>query len=160
MEGEFRPPFHDVWPILQERQHRAAGWAKAAPANHLTIALINKIIYRSRMSLQDRLDTTLAAIAHPARREMLARLASGDRTVSELAAPFDMSMPAISRHVKVLERAGLITQHRDAQFRRCTLNVEPLMEIASWTDQYREIWHARFDKMEQCLKAESGEQND
>ena len=97
------------------------------------------------------LDLTFAALAHPVRREMLARLAGGSATVKELAAPFEMSLPAISKHVRVLERAGLITQGQDAQFRPCELNPLPLKEIASWTEQYRPIWEARFDRMAEYL---------
>lgn len=103
------------------------------------------------------LDTAFSALAHPARREILARLAHGHATVNELAAPFDMSLPAVSRHIKVLEKAGLITQGQDAQFRPCQLNAEPLKAVASWTEQYRPIWEARFDQMETCLKQLKGE---
>ena len=98
------------------------------------------------------LDAAFSALAHPARRAILARLAVGDATVNELAAPFEMSLPAVSRHIKVLEKAGLISQGQDAQFRPCTLNAEPLRAVASWAEQYRPIWEARFDQMEDCLK--------
>lgn len=72
--------------------------------------------------------------------------------MNELAEPFDMSLPAISRHIKVLERAGLVTQSQSAQFRPCSLNADPLKAVASWTEQYRPIWEARFDKMDECVK--------
>lgn len=100
------------------------------------------------MMTSAQLDETFAALSNPLRREILARLVAGDATVNELSEPFDVSLPAISRHLKVLERAGLIKRKQDAQFRPCTINVEPLKEIASWTDQYRRIWDARFDQME------------
>lgn len=106
----------------------------------------------SCMTEQSRLDETFAALANPTRRAILARLADGHATVNELAAPFDMSLPAISKHLKVLEKAGLIDRGQDAQFRPCMLNAEPLKALASWTDQYRHIWEARFDRMEQFLK--------
>ena len=83
---------------------------------------------------------------------MLAQLSSGDATVNELAAPFDMSLPAISRHIKVLEKAGLVSRAQNAQFRPCRLDTKPLQEIALWTDQYRQIWEARFDAVDKILK--------
>ena len=95
----------------------------------------------------DRLSQTFAALANSTRRAMLARLAEGEATVNELAEPFDLSLPAISKHIKVLERAGLITQGQDAQFRPCTINVTPLVEVSKWTEQYRHIWEERFDRM-------------
>jgi len=98
------------------------------------------------------LDKTFAALANPTRRAILARLAVGHATVNELAEPFDMSLPAVSKHIKTLERAGLITQERDAQFRPCTLNAEPLQALAAWTEQYRPIWETRFDTMNTVLQ--------
>lgn len=98
------------------------------------------------------LDDTFAALANPTRRAILARLASGAATVNELAEPFEMSLPAISKHIKVLQNAGLIMRGQTAQFRPCTLNAEPLEALASWTEQYRHIWEARFDKMDDVLK--------
>jgi len=97
------------------------------------------------------LDQTFAALAHPARRAMLARLAKGHATVKELAKPFEMSLPAVSKHIRVLERAGLITQGQDAQFRPCSLNSKPLQQVADWAEQYRPIWESRFDKMTTLL---------
>jgi DNA-binding transcriptional ArsR family regulator len=102
--------------------------------------------------MPEQLDNTFSALAHPVRRQILARLAAGEATVTELAAPFEMSLPAVSRHIKVLERAGLVVQGQSAQFRPCMLNPAPLREIASWAEQYRPIWEARFDKMEFHLK--------
>ena len=99
----------------------------------------------------DRLDQTFAALANATRRAILARLAQGEATVNELAEPFDLSLPAISKHIKVLERAGLITQGRDAQYRPCTIDVAPLEEVSKWTEQYRHIWEARFDQMDDYL---------
>ena len=99
----------------------------------------------------DRLSQTFAALANSTRRAILARLASGEATVNELAEPFNMSLPAISKHIKVLERAGLITQGRKAQYRPCTIDVTPLKEISKWTEQYRHIWEARFDRMDDYI---------
>jgi len=95
----------------------------------------------------ERLDQTFAALANTTRRAILARLAEGEATVNELAEPFDMSLPAISKHIKVLERAGLIIQGQKAQYRPCTIDVTPLREISTWTEQYRHIWEERFDRM-------------
>ena len=105
------------------------------------------------MNETDQLDAAFGALANPTRRAILAHLAKGQATVNALAAPFQMSLPAISRHIRVLEDAGLITRGRDAQFRPCTLNTKPLQAVANWTDQYRPIWDARFDVMADILKA-------
>jgi DNA-binding transcriptional ArsR family regulator len=99
----------------------------------------------------ERLDQTFAALANSTRRAILARLANGEATVNELAEPFNMSLPAISKHIKVLERAGLVVQGQKAQYRPCTIDVTPLQEISSWTEQYRHIWEARFDRMEDYI---------
>ena len=113
------------------------------------------------MATTDELSETFSALAHPARRAILARLAQGDATVNEIAEPFAMSLPAISKHIKVLERAGLIVQGQNAQFRPCSINAAPLREIVSWAEQYRPIWEARFDQMEHYLNqaAEAGDGN-
>ncbi|MBY5935389.1 metalloregulator ArsR/SmtB family transcription factor [Tateyamaria omphalii] len=103
------------------------------------------------MNSDDQLDAAFAALAHPVRRAILARLAKGTATVNTLAEPFEMSLPAVSRHIRVLETAGLIKRDRNAQFRPCTLEPGPLKDIAAWTDMYRPIWEARFDTMEQLL---------
>ncbi len=100
----------------------------------------------------DQLSTTFAALADPTRRAILARRASGERSVTELAAPFEMSMPAVSKHLRVLERAGLIVRSRDAQWRPCRLNASPLKQVADWTDRYRHIWEARLDRLDDYLK--------
>ena len=104
------------------------------------------------MNESDQLDATFAALANPARRAILARLAQGQATVNALAEPFDMSLPAVSKHIRVLEAAGLITRGKNAQFRPCTLNAKPLESITNWTEQYRPIWDARFDRMGNILK--------
>ena len=98
------------------------------------------------------LNTTFGALADPTRRAILARLAAGEASVTELAEPFDMSMPAISKHLKVLERAGLIARGRDAQWRPCRLEPAPLKDVADWVERYREMWEARFDRLDDCLR--------
>lgn len=108
------------------------------------------------MTVSDPLDAAFAALAHPVRRAILAELVKGQATVNELAAPFDMSLPAVSRHIKVLERAGLVSQAHDGQFRPCTLNAAPLEAVANWTEQYLNIWEARFDVMESSLQQMRG----
>src|SRR4051812_16147361 len=100
----------------------------------------------------DHLSTTFAALADPTRRAILARLASGECSVTELAQPFDMSMPAVSKHLRVLERAGLITRSRDAQWRPCRIEAGPLREVADWTERYRHIWEARLDRLDTYLQ--------
>jgi len=100
----------------------------------------------------DSLSVTFAALADPTRRAILASLARGEKTVSELAKPFDMSMPAITKHLKVLERAKLIERSRDAQFRPCRLQPMPLKEIDKWMEKYRRIWEARFDQLDEYVK--------
>jgi DNA-binding transcriptional ArsR family regulator len=99
----------------------------------------------------DRLSQTFAALANATRRAILARLAEGEATVNELAEPFDLSLPAISKHIKVLERAGLIIQGQKAQYRPCTIDVTPLEEISRWTEQYRHIWEERFDQIDDYI---------
>lgn len=103
----------------------------------------------------DALSTTFAALADPTRRAILARLAAGEASVGELAAPFDISLPAVSRHLKVLERAGLIERETDAQWRRCHLRGAPLADAADWIDRYRAFWEARFDGLASFLKSEA-----
>jgi len=98
------------------------------------------------------LDSTFAALADPTRRAILARLALGETSVTELAEPFEMSMPAISKHLKVLERAGLIDRGREAQYRPARLNPEALKSAADWIDEYRQFWEASFDRLDAYLK--------
>lgn len=98
------------------------------------------------------LDATFAALADPTRRAIVARLAEGDATVLELAEPFDISLPAISKHLKVLEQAGLISRGRDAQRRPCSLRGESLRDVSAWADHTRRAWEARFDRLDDYLK--------
>jgi DNA-binding transcriptional ArsR family regulator len=97
------------------------------------------------------LDATFAALADPTRRAILARLAKGEATVNELVAPFKLSQPAISKHLKVLEKAGLITRGRDAQKRPCRIEAKPLAEANEWLEDYRKIWEANFDRLDALL---------
>lgn len=100
---------------------------------------------------EERLSETFAALASVTRRRILARLARGAATVNELAEPFDMTLPAISKHIKVLENAGLVTRGRRAQYRPCALNATPLREVATWAEQYRPVWESRFDQLDDYL---------
>jgi DNA-binding transcriptional ArsR family regulator len=100
----------------------------------------------------DRLSTTFAALADPTRRAILARLASGEKSVKELAKPFKMTLPAVTKHLKVLQRAGLISQGRQAQWRPCRLRPEPLKKASAWIEQYRQFWEENLDRLEQYLK--------
>jgi len=102
--------------------------------------------------MHDRLSETFAALADPTRRAMLARLASGEASVTQLAEPFAMSMPAISKHLKVLERAGLISRGREAQWRPCRLEAGPLQQIAGWIENYRQFWEESFDRLDDYLQ--------
>ena len=100
----------------------------------------------------DQLSVTFAALADPTRRAILARLATGERSVTELAEPFDMSLPAVSKHLRVLERAGLIARGRSAQWRPCRIDAGPLKQVAEWTEDFRRIWETRFDNLELYLQ--------
>ena len=100
----------------------------------------------------DQLDLTFAALADPTRRAILARLAGGPASVTELAAPFKMTLPAVSKHLKVLERAGLIGRGRDAQWRPCSLNAVPLKDVADWVGSYRRFWDESFNRLEEYLR--------
>lgn len=100
----------------------------------------------------DQLSTTFAALADPTRRAILARLASGECSVTELSEPFDMSMPAVSKHLRVLERAGLIARGREAQWRPCRIDAAPIKDVAEWAERYRAIWEARFDRLDHYLQ--------
>ena len=102
--------------------------------------------------MADNLSATFAALADPTRRAILARLASGQASVTDLAAPFEMSMPAISKHLKVLERAGLITRSREAQWRPCRLEATPLKEVADWMENYRRFWDESFTRLDAYLR--------
>jgi len=100
----------------------------------------------------DRLSTTFAALADPTRRAILACLALGESSVTELAEPFDMSLPAISKHLKVLQRAGLIARGREAQWRPCRIDAKPLQDVADWVEHYRQFWEQSFDRLDVYLK--------
>ena len=102
--------------------------------------------------MADRLSSTFAALADPTRRAILARLALGEASVLKLAEPFDMSLPAISKHLKVLERAGLITRTRDAQMRPCRIDVHALREADDWLEEYRRLWEERLDRLDDYLR--------
>lgn len=107
----------------------------------------------------DRLSATFAALADPTRRAILARLVEGPANVKELAAPFRMTLPAISKHLKVLEHAGLISRGREAQWRPCKLEASPLKDVADWTEQYRRFFEASFDRLDAYLKDLQAKQN-
>jgi|SRR4051794_23426559 DNA-binding transcriptional ArsR family regulator len=100
---------------------------------------------------EDRLTETFAALANPTRRAILERLAAGESNVLELAAPFEMTLPAVSKHLKVLERAGLVVRGRHAQYRPCALDATPLEEVSSWAEQYRPVWESRLERLDEYL---------
>jgi DNA-binding transcriptional ArsR family regulator len=100
----------------------------------------------------DQLSVTFAALADPTRRAILARLSQGEASVTELAKPFDLSLPGISKHLKVLQRSGLITQSRNAQWRPCRLEARPLGDAAQWIERYRQFWEGSFDRLDQHLR--------
>jgi DNA-binding transcriptional ArsR family regulator len=102
--------------------------------------------------MQDHLSTTFAALADPTRRAILARLASGEASVNEIAEPFKMTLPAVSKHLKVLEKSGLIARSREAQYRPCRLEATPLKEVSDWVDHYRRFWEESFDRLDEYLK--------
>jgi DNA-binding transcriptional ArsR family regulator len=106
--------------------------------------------------MPDRLSSTLSALADPTRRAILARLATGEATVNQLAEPFDISLPAISRHLKVLQKAGLISQGREAQWRPCRITPAPLEEVADFVEEYRELWERKLDRLEDYLSGLQG----
>jgi DNA-binding transcriptional ArsR family regulator len=106
----------------------------------------------------DHLTATFAALADPTRRAILARLATGEATVTELAEPFEMSMPAVSKHLKVLERAGLIARSREAQWRPCRLEAGPLRDVAEWVEHYRAVWEQRLNRLDAYLREVQGKQ--
>src|SRR5262252_3221290 len=107
----------------------------------------------------DRLSATFAALADPTRRAILARLASGESSVTDLAAPFDMSLPAVSKHLKVLERAGLIVRGREAQWRPCRIEPRALKKVDDWLERYRRLWVERLDRLEEYLRELQAEEN-
>ena len=101
---------------------------------------------------EQRLTETFAALANPTRRAILARLAQGEATVNELAEPFEMTLPTISKHIKVLEQAGLVVRGQRAQYRPCALDAAPLEEVSTWAERYRPVWETRFERMDDYLK--------
>lgn len=109
-------------------------------------------MYICGMLAPDRLSSTFQALADPTRRAILSRLSQGEASVTELAEPFSMSMPAISKHLKVLERANLISRGKEAQWRPCKLEAAPLQQASDWVEQYRAMWEARFDRLDAYLK--------
>ena len=114
----------------------------------------------AQIAAQDSLGNTFAALADPTRRAILARLRQGEAPVTVLAEPFDISLPAISRHLKVLERAGLIARSRDAKWRPCRLDAAPIKEVATWADGYRQFWEARLAKLDDLLvELQQGEED-
>jgi DNA-binding transcriptional ArsR family regulator len=119
-------------------------------AMYLTNRLSNLMVNNAEISRD--LSVTFGALADPTRRAIVARLASGEATVSELAAPFEMSGPAISKHLKVLERAGLISRGREAQWRPCRLVAAPLKDAAEWLEEYRRFWEQSFDRLDEYLR--------
>ena len=136
--------------------------------NYYTYRLINRLVYSNPNLTQeaalptDPLSLTFAALADPTRRAILARLMSGEHSVTELAGPFTMSLPAVTKHLKVLERAGLITRSREAQWRPCKLDAGPLRQVADWTAEYRQFWEGRLDSLDtylQELQKETGSED-
>ena len=112
------------------------------------------------MSYEQQLDATFQALADPTRRAILARLATGEASVTELAEPFAMSQPAISKHLKVLERAGLIRRGRDAQWRPCRLDAAPIQEVAEWAETYRRFWDSSYDRLDTYLETLTEQEHD
>jgi DNA-binding transcriptional ArsR family regulator len=108
----------------------------------------------------DVLDRTFQALADPTRRAIVARLATGEASVTELAEPFEMTLPAVSKHLKVLERAGLITRGRRAQWRPCRLEATPLKEASDWLEEYRRLWEDRLGRLDEYLRAMQGKEQD
>jgi DNA-binding transcriptional ArsR family regulator len=109
------------------------------------------------LSVDDRLDRTFGALADPTRRAILARLAAGKASVTELAEPFEISLPAVSKHLKVLEQAGLIARSRERQWRPARIEVAPLKEVAEWTDRYRRFWEESYDRLDEYLDELQGQ---
>jgi DNA-binding transcriptional ArsR family regulator len=116
---------------------------------HLTVRLVNRVVHRMT---PDRLSTTFSALADPTRRAILARLCTGEASVTELAQPFAMSLPAVSKHLKVLERAGLVARGRAAQWRPCRLEAGPLKDASDWLEHYRRFWEESFDRLDDYLR--------
>ena len=126
---------------------------RSLPTSYLTERL-------SVATATDRLDRTFAALADPTRRAILARLAAGDASVTELAEPFEMSLPAVSKHLKVLERAGLVARGRQRQWRPARLEAGPLKEVAEWTERYRRFWEESYDRLDEYLDQLQGKRKE
>jgi DNA-binding transcriptional ArsR family regulator len=131
-------------------ERRGKNLTLGLPLLYLTYWLLNQQVYYDMQP--DHLSNTFAALADPTRRAILARLASGEASVTQLAEPFAMSMPAISKHLKVLERAGLIARGREAQWRPCRLEPAPLKDVAGWVEHYRQFWEQSFDRLDVYLR--------
>jgi DNA-binding transcriptional ArsR family regulator len=147
-------------PSRSERRAPRAAAPASVPSldTHYTIWLNNRQVQKRMTS--DRLSSIFAALADPTRRAILARLASGEASVGELSRPFHMSMPAISKHLKVLERAGLIAKSREAQWRLCRLEGAPLREVAEWMEPYRRFWDESFSRLDDHLRRMQEERGD
>jgi DNA-binding transcriptional ArsR family regulator len=117
----------------------------------LAVVFNHYVINSTVEHMADQLSITLSALADPTRRGILARLATGEATVNQLAAPYDMSLAAVSKHLKVLEHAGLISRGKDAQFRPCKLEAGPMRDVAGWLEEYRKFWEASLDRLEDYL---------
>lgn len=133
-------------------------WRRARRVAELTFVQCFRIFRNSYITVwhymtPDNLNRAFAALADPTRRAIIARLASGEATVNELAEPFDLTQPSISKHLKVLERAGLISRGRAAQTRPCRIEVAPLKEVANWVESYRNLWEESFDRLDAFLQA-------
>jgi DNA-binding transcriptional ArsR family regulator len=132
---------------------------RAERHEYLTIKLFNCSVHHKAM--QDTLSLTLSALADPTRRAILARLAEGEASVTELAEPFEMSLPAVSKHLKVLEKAGLISRGREAQWRPCKLEAGPMKDVAGWLEHYRRFFEESFDRLDEYLqRLQKGETTD
>lgn len=124
---------------------------QGSPSNTVEVMRLDSVLYLTYTLNMDALSQTFSALADPTRRAILARLASGDATVGELAEPFEMSLPAVSRHLKVLTTAGLIERSTEAQWRRCALRGEGLRAAADWIEFYRQFWEQQFDRLDAFL---------
>jgi DNA-binding transcriptional ArsR family regulator len=144
------------YPTIQRAPRQYVRLDRTEPRTYLAIQLDNRLVYHHMPA--DNLSRTFSALADPTRRAILARLASGEASVTELAEPFDMSLPAISKHLKVLERAGLIARSRDAQWRPCRLEAKPLKGAADWLERYRIFWEQSLDRLEAYLKELQGKE--
>src|SRR3954471_2297036 len=137
-----------LWVPQEKHLHRRRTLDNPDPLNNYSVMELGGYA----MTPPERLDATFAALADPTRRAILARLATGEASVTELAEPFAMSQPAISKHLKVLERAGLITRGREAQRRPCRIEAQPLAEADAWLERYRQLWESNFQRLDGVLE--------